>query len=206
MMRRVRRLIPVLLLAAPLAAIAADDLASLGFDEEQVKQSLFGAMRGGYFAPDVPAAVRQLPAEQKVAAVKTLGGFARSYFASADFKKDYLKAYKDSKPKGFGLPSLSVKDLAKSAAEKAVNKDKPGDAWQLDKDPNAQLKKRLTAFLAATDGVDYAATTHANGGLKIFDSSEYESRPREWKMCYRAGRETGEAVRAFAREWLAELK
>ena len=34
--------------------------------------------------------------------------------------------------------------------------------------------------------------------------TEYEKKPTEWKMCYRAGRETGEALRGFATDWLAE--
>ncbi len=190
----------------PLWAVAADKVESLGFDPEQLRQSLFGAMRGWYGLPDVPEAVRALPADQKVAAVQTLGAFAKAYFGSADFKKDYVSAYKQSKPRGFGLPSLDPKALARKAVEKAAGKDKPAPSTSLDKDPKAQLRGRLTAFLAATDGVDYAAITHASGGVKIFDNDEYEAKPKEWKMCYRAGKETAEALRAFARDWLEELK
>jgi hypothetical protein len=192
---------------APLVALAADDLESLGFDPVQLKLALFGALRGSFDAPDIPSAVRSLSAEQKVAAVQTLGAFAKVYFGSAEFKTDYLKAYQDSKPhRGSGLPAINVKGLAKSAADKAVKKDKPNEAWQLDKNPKAQLRKRLQTFLAATEDVDYAATTHENGSLKIFDKPEDEAKSHEWKMCYRAGRETGEAVRGVARDWLAELK
>jgi len=154
--------------------------------------------------------VRTMSADDKKAAVQTLGAFAKSYFASTDFKKAYGEAYKNSKPKGFGLPSLNVKDMATKTAtaeaDKAMHKDKPADSWQLEKDPKAQLKKRLQSFLTATAEVDYDAATHSNGSFKVFDKTEYEAKPREWKLCYRAGRETGEAIRAFAESWLAELK
>ena len=199
-----------LLLLAPLAVLAAEGIEALGFDKEQVELSLFGAMRGAYYAPDVPSAVRAMSADDKKAAVQTLGAFAKSYYASTDFKKAYGEAYKNSKPKGFGLPSLNVKDMATKTAtaeaDKAMHKDKPADSWQLEKDPKAQLKKRLQSFLTATAEVDYDAATHSNGSFKVFDKTEYEAKPREWKLCYRAGRETGEAIRAFAESWLAELK
>jgi hypothetical protein len=203
-------MIATLLVIVPLAAFAAEGIESLGFDKEQVELSLFGAMRSTYYAPDVPEAVRAMSAADHRAAVETLGEFAMSYYASTDFKKAYGEAYKNSKPKGFGLPSLKLKDMAnsaeKTATDKLKNQSKPADSWKLDKDPKGQLKKGLQSFLTATANVDYAAATHSSGSLKIFDKAEYESKPREWKLCYRAGHETGEAIRAFAENWLAELK
>lgn len=186
------------------AAFAAESVESLGFEAEQLRNSLFGALRGWYYAPPVPTAVRALPAEQKVAAVQTLGAFAKAYYQSAEFKKDYVKAWKDSRPRGFGLPSLNAEALAKKALDKAQGKGK-ADSGALDKDPNVQLKKRLEAFLATTADVDFAAKTVDRGGMKFFENAEYESKPSEWKMCYRAGKETTEALRAFAQGWLDEL-
>jgi len=190
--------------------MAAGDVEDLGFDPIQLEQSLFGAMRGWYGLPDVPAAVRAMPAEQKVAVVQTLGAFARTYFSSSDFKSEYGKAYKAGKPKGgFGLPSFNAEAIAKAEAEKAIAKSGPApssELYQLDKNPNVQLKKALEAFLKNTEKVDFAAATRSSDGLKIFENSAYEAKPREWKMCYRAGKETSEAIRAFASGWLEELK
>ena len=181
-------------LAAPWIAIAASDtVESLGFDPEQLRGSFFGALRGYYGAPDVPSAVRALPAEQKAAAVQVLGVFAKSYFASAGFKKGYRQAYKENRPRGSGLPSLNPKGPAEDSLEKA--RGKAADAYRLEKDPREQLERRLQAFLDATADVDYAATTHANGSIKVFDDAHYEAKPVEWKMCYRADRETGDAAR-----------
>lgn len=188
------------------AAVDTDDLESLGFDETQIHQSLFNALRGWYNAPDVPSLVRALPTEDRVAVVNTLGAFAKAYFGSPGFKKEYLDAFKQAKPKRFGLPSLNVKDLAKSAAQKAVEGEKKAEPNALDKNPKVQLGRRLRAFLDATEDVDFDAATQRAGSYTLFVKQEYEAKPAEWKMCYRAGKETTEAIRAFARDWLAELE
>jgi hypothetical protein len=175
----------------PVALLAAEDVESLGFDPIQLQQSLFGALRGWYGSTDVPKGARA--AGGGAGRRSTLGSFAKSYYASAEFKKEYADAYQHSKAKG-------------AAVHATAGNGKKVDTGALDKDPKKQLRHQLHAFLDATEGVDYAAATHADGGLKMFDKSEYEAKPREWKMCYRAGKETGEAVRAFARDWLTQLK
>jgi hypothetical protein len=192
-----------------MAEVDPQDLESLGFDEAQLQNAMFSALRGWYSAPDVPQVVRALPADERVQVIETMGTFAKTYYKSPDFKKGYADAYKQSKPKGFGLGSLNVKAMAKAAAEKAVAEKtgagKAADALALDNDPDVQLAKRLEAFLAATEDVDFDAKTQGEG-IKRFVKDEYEAKAPEWKMCYRAGKETTEAIRAFARDWLAELK
>lgn len=184
----------------PLLVLAAETVESLGFDPEQLRQSLFGALRGQYWVPDLPDPLRVASDPQKVIAVETLGAFARVYYASAGFKKEYRDAYRKDQRRNPGAASRSAKTVAKAAAGKDLERA------ALDRDPKDQLRKRLAAFLAATRDVDFAAATHASGSLKVFDVPEYESKPPEWKMCYRAGKPTTEALRAFARGWLDELK
>lgn len=210
-MRRTLALLAILAIASltPLA-FAAGGIDELGFDRTQLEESLFGALRGWYGAPDVPAPVRALPDDAKVAAVKTLGAFAKAFAASPEFAKRYDEARKGSRPKrGFGLPKLSLdaKAIAENAARKAADKatGKQPPPGELEKDPKVQLKHRLEAFLAATDDVDYAAKTRDSGGYRRFADDAYEAKPAEWKMCYRAGKAAGEAIRAFAKEWAAEL-
>lgn len=199
-----------LALALPALATVTDDVQTLGFDPEQLRVSMFGALRGFYALPDVKPAVRALPAEQKVAAVQTLGAFAKATFASAEFKKRYVSKWKEGKPRGLHMPSVSMKGLAKAAVEKAKSEEKTqekaADLYALDKDPNMQLKRALEAYLAATEDVDYDAATHGEGGMRRFDKAEYENKPPAWKLSFRAGKDAGEAIRAFARDWLAELK
>lgn len=212
-MRSIRRPIALLALIAALAAslaLAADGPDALGFDSTQLEESLFSALRGSYQAPDIPAAVRALDDAHKVAAVNTLGAFAKAFVASDAFGERYAEARKASKPKrGFGLPkiNLDAKAIAKQAVTKAADQaaGKQPPAWELDKDPRAQLKRRLQAFLDVTADVDYSAKTEGQGSYRRFVDEAYEAKPSEWKMCFRAGKATGEAVRAFATEWIAEL-
>lgn len=196
----------VALLALPAALLAAGSVTELGFEEESLQNAFFSTLRGWPNAPSVPSALRSLPADQKVAAVRTLGAFAKAYFASAEFKKDYVKAWKESKPKmGFGLPKIDVQAIAGKAVDKALGSESKADANKLDKDPNAQLKKRLQAFLEVTADVDFQAKTAGTGSARRFADEENEAKPREWKMCFRAGPEVTAAAREFAEQWLAEL-
>lgn len=205
----IRRFLPALLalVVLPLALYAADSITDLGFDDVQVQNSLFYYLRGWASSPTVPSAVRALPTEQKVAAVKTLGAFARTYFASDGFKKDYAKAYKEGKPKtGFGLPKISLSDIAARATDKALDKATGTKPTGLDKDPNVQLERRLQAFLDVTADVDFDAKTTGSGSNRRFADEKYEAKPNEWKMCFRAGPEVTKEVRSFAEQWIAELK
>ena len=46
----------------------------------------------------------------------------------------------------------------------------------------------------------------AQGSPRRFAREDYEAKPAEWKMCFRAGKEATEAARAFAREWIKSLE
>jgi hypothetical protein len=69
--------------------------------------------------------------------------------------------------------------------------------------PTAMIKRRLEKFLEETKDVDFNAKL-VDG--RVFANREYEMKPSNWKMCYRAGREPVEAARAYVTEWLKELK
>lgn len=85
------------------------------------------------------------------------------------------------------------------AYEEALTKAPP-------KDPRQAIKHRLERFLAATADVDFSAKLVKDGKLRRFVRADFEKKPYEWKLCFRAGREATEAARAFAREWLDSLK
>jgi hypothetical protein len=99
---------------------------------------------------------------------------------------------------------------AQRAAEEKARyeeaKRRPTDPGALSPDPRLSLSKALKSFLDETSGVDFAAQTKMVSRMRRFERSGYESKPRSWKMCYRAGREACDAARAFASGWLAELK
>jgi hypothetical protein len=68
-------------------------------------------------------------------------------------------------------------------------------------DPKELVKARLEQFLEATEDVDFDA--ELNG--RKFADKQYERKPQEWKLAYRAGKVPVEKARAFAEAWLKEL-
>jgi hypothetical protein len=67
------------------------------------------------------------------------------------------------------------------------------------------IAKRLREFLAASADVDFAATLTPRNGKMVFANPDYEQKPGQWKLCYRAGREATGAARAAVQAWLKEL-
>jgi len=72
-------------------------------------------------------------------------------------------------------------------------------------DPKSLVARRLRAFLDVSADVDFAAATVARNGRQVFSEQRYESKPAEWKLCYRAGPEATTAARTAATAWLAAL-
>lgn len=69
----------------------------------------------------------------------------------------------------------------------------------------AQLKERLTLFLAETKAMPWTAALAEKRGRKVFVDSTLEGKPKWWKLCFRAGPEATGAAREVATSWLAEL-
>lgn len=72
-------------------------------------------------------------------------------------------------------------------------------------DPNGLIANRLREFLAETSDMDYTAKLVAQSGKMRFADPKLEEKSREWKMCFRAGKDATEAARTFAAAWLKEL-
>jgi len=72
--------------------------------------------------------------------------------------------------------------------------------------PQDMIKKRLQQILDVTADVDYSAELKEAGQFKVFVNPLYEKKPKEWKLAFRAGKETTDAVRAIAQRWLLEIK
>ena len=74
------------------------------------------------------------------------------------------------------------------------------------KEPNVLIARRLREFLDMSATVDFNAKVAKSFGFMRFTDPTYESKPKEWKLCYRAGKEAVDAARAVATEWLKELR
>jgi flagellar biosynthesis GTPase FlhF len=73
--------------------------------------------------------------------------------------------------------------------------------------PTPMIRKWLTEFLEVSKGVEFGAALKAGEyGKMVFVKSEYEAKPSNWKMCYRAGKDVVDAGRTAAQQWLSELK
>lgn len=72
-------------------------------------------------------------------------------------------------------------------------------------DSRMAVANLLQRFLDACHDVDFDAKLISSGGRTAFAKTEYEQKPGEWKMCFRAGREPMTAARTAAQAWLKEL-
>lgn len=71
--------------------------------------------------------------------------------------------------------------------------------------PEGMVRSWLEEFLKVSGDVDFgAALTDGGGGRRVFARQEYEGKSNNWKMCFRAGKETVDAGRAYAAAWLKE--
>lgn len=92
-------------------------------------------------------------------------------------------------------------------AEQKASYDDRLTKWQekYPADPNVLTARRLRAFLATSAAVDFSAKLVPVNKTMRFENKEFESKPKDWKLCFRAGKEAVTAARAFAMAWLAEL-
>jgi hypothetical protein len=83
-------------------------------------------------------------------------------------------------------------------------------AWEMKyprDNPNPMIKNWLTTFLEKSAGINFdAKTTEIKLGTIKFIDQEYEHKDSQWKLYFRAGKETVAAARTFAQDWLGEIK
>jgi hypothetical protein len=72
--------------------------------------------------------------------------------------------------------------------------------------PMLLVKKRLQQALDITKDVDFSAELTEKYGKKVFVNPAYERKHDNWKYAFRAGKEVTETVRAFAEQWIKEIK
>jgi hypothetical protein len=135
------------------------------------------------------------------AALKGMSGEIRKQMeAAATEMRANLKAQEAM------IDTMAAQQAEEEKARYEEAKNRPPDPDATPADPRVGLKRALKEFLDHTAGVDYAAALKPAFGKKAFANPTFEQKPREWKMCFRAGRDACEAARTFATNWLAELK
>ena len=73
------------------------------------------------------------------------------------------------------------------------------------KDSRVLIAARLRRFLDVTRDIDFSAPLVERDRRMRFADPGLESRPAEWKMCFRAGQLASDAAREFAQDWLKVL-
>ena len=75
-------------------------------------------------------------------------------------------------------------------------------------DSKALVAARLRQFLEVSASIAFDAklVPDPQGRIMRFADPQYEARSREWKLCFRAGREPVQAARAFVGEWLNQIE
>ena len=154
-----------------------------------------------------PRTKEQIAAEMTAELDKSIKELeAQSRSLSGDMKAGVQQAITAMREQGKQVPMMAEMMAREEKQRDQEAKSAPPDPNAVPANPQLALKRALKEFLDKTAGVDFAAQTKPRGVLKAFVNTAYEQKPREWKMCYRAGREACEAARAFATSWLAELK
>jgi hypothetical protein len=207
--------------ALPASARAAIVSAGLGWIKAYVETAEFQTAYGEYRAKEKPETPAVRPAQdeqikkqkaefekQVVEMRKSMAGLDAATKESMDNSIKEMRAQMEAMEK-----DPQQKELMRQMTEMARSEDKKKYEEQLadwdskfPADPRLLIKKRINAFLAASAGVDFAAKLAVLGDKMVFINGDYEQKPPEWKVCFRAGKEATDAARAFAKTWLTELE
>lgn len=145
---------------------------------------------------DMEETIAQMPADQRPAMREVVAGM-----------KQQMKEMDNP-----GNQTLSNENLDKMNQEayhaSMLEHAKNLRQWENDypTSPDNMLRSKLKKFLEISKDIDFNAQLTTNGrGKKIFTNPQYETKPSDWKMCFRSGRESVTAARSFAQQWLTEL-
>lgn len=123
----------------------------------------------------------------------------------AEGKKQLAAAQSPDKNHHFTIYEKNYPQMVKDLDTRHENMLKE---WEVEypSDPAQFVKRRLEAFLTATENIDFNAELVTKNGTKYFVKKEYENKDDRWKMAFRAGKEVVEPARAFVQQWLTEIK
>jgi len=245
-----------------------DFLQTLKISGEDADNYISDSFHYGSFAYPYSEVYHSLASSAKIAMVKEIGTFAKTYTKTDAFKKKYedfklskkptepdpyqtndqLKTqYKDQMQKSIDDLEEQMKNATgdtKTMIQNALNTikeqmkqfddpDNPmfsaemenarkneyqGQVQEYQKEladwndqypdtPEKMIKQRLNYFLQLSGTVDFNAKLTKNQyGTLIFDNPDYENKPDDWKLVFRAGKVSTDAARQIAQQWLAELQ
>jgi hypothetical protein len=120
------------------------------------------------------------------------------------------KALKDLDDPNNPLLSKEMNDMMKQSwDQEQVEYKRAVAAWEKEYpvSPQVLVKKRLAYFLELSATVDFSAKLgKGEEGKMVFLNPQYEAKPYDWKLIYRCGKESVDAARSVAQQWLTEIK
>jgi hypothetical protein len=172
----------------------------LGLQAEEATSYIHANIIDGSASFPTTRVMAALALDKREEAVKAIGQYVKDYVQSPAFAVQYKTAREDQKPQ-------KPEGLYQNQENMAIYREDL-KRWEAEYPSNikALLKQRLTQFLQQTASIDYNAKLVPFGRKMIFADPELEAKDPFWKACFRSGKRTVDAARAFAQQWLAELK
>lgn len=169
--------------------------------------------------PEKPKTVAELKKEHKDGIINSIAEMEKTKSqVSSDQKAmydDIIKTMKqqladiDDPEKSMYTPEMD-KMFQDSYNQQMENYKQEVKKWEQEypaANPKMMIKTWLNKFLEISKDVDFNAKTAIDtDGRTKFVKQEYERKDSNWKLCFRAGKETVNTARKFAQDWLKELK
>lgn len=169
--------------------------------------------------PETPKYTAQLKDEARANLKNSIAETEKSKLQAAKDQQSMFDEILNSLKQQLGEIDDPVKTMYKPEMDEYI---KQGYQMQLDdyktkvaeweneypaNNPKPIIKKWVNTFLDKTADINFEAkTTKGKDGIIKFVDQEYEYKDSQWKLYYRAGKETVSAARTFAQNWLNELK
>lgn len=168
--------------------------------------------------PETPKYSVQLKEEQKESLTNSIAEMEKSKTQMAKDQQamfdDIIKGLKDQL-KEIDNPNSSmftpemdvyIKQGYDMQVENYNNEIKEWETEYPVNDPKPMIKKWISVFLEKSGDINFSAATKKDSkGILKFVDKEYEYKDSQWKLYYRAGKESVTAARTFAQNWLKEF-
>lgn len=169
--------------------------------------------------PETPKYSAQLKEEQKESLTNSIAEMEKSKSQMAKDQQamfdDIIKGLKDQ-IKEIDNPNSTIftpemDTYIKQSYDMQMDEyNKRVAEWEIEypvDNPNPMIKKWVSTFLDKSADINFDAKLEKDkyGKMKFVDQ-QYEYKDSQWKLYYRAGKETVTAARTFAQNWLNELK
>lgn len=169
-------------------------------------------------APQKPMKMDELKEQQKQDMIKSIAELEKSKGQMPKDQQDmfnetiemFKQQLKEMDNPDNPMYSSEIDSYNNSAYEQQLEYyNKQVSEWEKEypvNNPKPMIKNWLQNFLDKTSTIDFNAQLKDVKGKKLFVNPDYEKKDYQWKLFFRAGKETIDAARKFSQNWLNELK